>query len=185
MHMMRCEHRNISQKRICWFAVPLILIQLVLCMHSSVLMSSCSLCSHAGLPWSFPLGASVPGLSLLSWWTSQVRAFLPMFWQCGQSFQQMHVSVVGGRLMSCPPGLCLFLVLAVGGCVMSCPPVLAYFLLPFFSFLAFASFPSFLLLLSLCLLSQQWPGLLPLTLPLKLDVTHLSISQLDLSPLCS
>ena len=155
MHMMCCEHWNISWKRICWFAVLSILVQLVLCMHSSVLMSSCSLCSYAGLPQSFPLGALVSRLSLLSWWTSQVCAFLPMFWQSSQSFQWMHVGVVGGHLMSCPPGHCLFLMSAVSGCVMSHLPVLTYSL-PFFpSFLAFDSFASFLLLLSICLLSQQ------------------------------
>ena len=144
---MCCEHRNISRKRICWFAVPLILIHLVLCMHSSVLMSSCRLCSHAGLPRSFPLGTSVPGLSLLSWWTSWVHAFLPMFWQCSQSFQWMCVGVVGGCLnLAFACFLCWQS--AVASCLVClssptlCPSFLLLPSLHFFSFFSSTSFPS-------------------------------------------
>ena len=80
-------------------------------------MMSCSLCSYAGLPQLFPLGASVHGFSLLSWWTSWVHAFLPMFWWCKQLYQWMCVSIVSGHLISHPPGLHLFLVLVVSSCI--------------------------------------------------------------------
>jgi hypothetical protein len=117
---------NSSWKSCCQFAVLRMLLYDWFCAYMLGFVTlSCSLSSLSGLPQLSPLDVSVLRLSLLLWWTSWVCAFLPMFW-CSQSFQWMCVSVVSGCLVSCPPGLCLFLVSAVSGCIMSHPPVLTY-----------------------------------------------------------